>query len=98
MMDERKLERIIRAEALEAPILCGARRAGADSVVLERDGDTWTVYLSDERGAAYETTVRAFDSESDALEHVLVKLRQGEVARQALLRLTERQHSYGEIE
>ena len=76
MMDVSELRRIVHAEALDAPVLYGEGRLHDDAVVLERDGDAWRVYLVDEREAVIESTLRAFDNEPDALEHVLLKLRQ----------------------
>ena len=76
MMDVSELMRIVHAEALDTPVLYGEGRLHDDAVVLERDGDAWRVYLVDEREAVIESTLRAFDNEPDALERVLLKLRQ----------------------
>ena len=50
----------------------------------DRDGDGWTVYVVDERDAVIESTLRTFDSESEAVERVLLKLRQIAEARRSL--------------
>ena len=76
MMDVSELMRIVHAESLDTPVLYGEGRLHDDAVVLERDGDAWRVYLVDEREAVIESTLRAFDNEPDALERVLLKLRQ----------------------
>ncbi|WP_203136971.1 hypothetical protein [Microbacterium sp. JZ31] len=52
--------------------------------MLDRDGDQWAVYLVNERASMIESTLRRFDGESDALEHVLKKLRQVARARRSL--------------
>lgn len=76
VMDEAELMRIVVEEELDAPVMSGAGRRVADAVVLKRDGGAWKVYVSDERASPHATTIRMFDDESDALEHVLHKLRQ----------------------
>ena len=80
-MDTSELMQVVRAEGLDTPALYGVGRRHDDAVVLERDHDTWTVYLVNERNGVIESTLRTFDSESDALEHVLLKLRQVAKAR-----------------
>jgi len=90
-MDISELMRIVRDEGLDRPVLSGVGRLVNDAVVLDRDGDTWTVYLVDERHAVIESTLRTFDSESAALERVLLKLRQVAKARRSRAALlTER--------
>jgi len=82
-MDANELMRIVRAEGLDTPVLCGVRRLHNDAVVLDRDGDAWKVYLVDERDAVIGSTLRTFDNESDAFERVLLKLRQVAKARRS---------------
>ena len=84
MMDTSELLRIARAEGLGTPVLQGVGRRHDDAVVLDRDGDEWTVYVVDERDAVIESTLRTFDSESEAVERVLLKLRQIAEARRSL--------------
>jgi len=76
-MDVDELMRIVRDEDLEAPVICGVGQPRSEGVVLERDGTGWKVFVSDERGGVLGTTLRTFDDESEALEYVLEKLRQG---------------------
>ena len=83
-MNASELLRIARAEGLDTPVLHGVGRLHRDAVVLDRDGNRWTVYLVDERGAVIESTLRTFDSESEAVERVLLKLRQIAEARRSL--------------
>jgi len=82
-MDASELLRIVRAEGLDSPVLCGVGHRHDDAVVVDRDGSRWTVYLVDEREAVIESTRRTFDSESEALERVLLKLRQVAEARRS---------------
>lgn len=89
-MNADELMQIVRAEHLDTPVLYGVGPLHLDAVVLESDGATWTVYLVDERMQPFESTVRTFDSESAALEHVLRKLRQVEKARRSMAALSER--------
>jgi hypothetical protein len=83
-MNVDELMNVVRAEHLDTPVLYGVGRLHLDAVVLERDGATWKVYLTDERTQPFESTVRAFPSEPEALEHVLRKLRQVEKARRSV--------------
>lgn len=89
MMDAAQLMQIVRSEGLDTPVLYGAGRLHDDAVVLERDGDAWKVYLVDERDAVIPSTVRTFDSESEALERVLLKLRQVAKARRSRAALSD---------
>lgn len=75
-MDRIELARIIEAEALSNPALTTDERHRADAVVLEEGDGQWTVYLNSERGWPIGSTVRTFDNESEALDRVLLKLRQ----------------------
>lgn len=86
-MDVNELVQIVRAEGLDAPVLYGAGRLHRDAVVLERDDALCKVYLVDERHAVIESTLRAFESESDALERVLIKLRQVKKSNQSEQRI-----------
>ena len=83
MMDTSELLRVVRVEGLDTPVLNSVGRLYDDAVVLEHDRDVWKVYLVDERNAVIESTLRTFDSESDALERVLLKLRQIAKARRS---------------
>lgn len=76
-MDTNELMSIVHAEDLEVPVLYGVGPLQSEAVVLERDDAEWQVYVANERGGAIESTRRTFDNESDALEHVLRKVRQG---------------------
>ena len=84
MMDASDLMRIVRAEGLDTPVLHGVGRLHHDAVVLDRDGDRWTVHLVDERDAVIESSLRTFESESEAFERVLLKLRQVARARRSV--------------
>lgn len=88
-MDAGELMRIVDAEGLDKPVLYGVGGLHNDAVVLEREGDAWKVYLVDERHAVIESTLRTFDDESDALERVLLKLRQVAKARRSLAALSD---------
>ncbi|MFT3799076.1 hypothetical protein [Microbacterium sp.] len=74
---------IVEDEHLDVPVLNGVGRLQLDAVVLERRGDGWTAYLVDERAQPFETTVKTFVDESDALDYVLLKLRQVARARRS---------------
>ena len=76
-MDTNELMAIVRDENLETPVLYGAGTLRAEVFVLDRDASGWKVYVADERGGVIESTLATFDDESDALEHVLSKVRQG---------------------
>lgn len=87
------LMRVVRTEHLDVPVVSGAGRAVADSVVLDRIGEIWRVYVADERSAPWRTTLREFDDEPSALRHVLLKLRQVAAARVAMDALRARRAS-----
>jgi hypothetical protein len=89
VVDAGELMRMVRAEGLDAPVLDGVGRLHSDAVVLDRDGGSWTVHLVDERGAVIESTRGTFDTESEALERVLLKLRQVAAARRSLAALAD---------
>ena len=89
MMDAAELMRIVGADGLDTPVLYGVGRLHDDAVVLDRDGDAYVVYLVDERHAVIESTLRTFDNESDALERVLLKLRQVAKARRSRAALSD---------
>ena len=90
-MDVAELMRIVRSEGLETPILYGDAPLRNDAVVLEHAGAEWKVFLANERGGLHASTVRLFDSESDALEQVLLKARQSRKAKRSLESLERRQ-------
>ena len=90
-MDVAELMRIVESEKLETPILYGDAPLRNDAVVLERADSGWKVYLADERGGFHASTVKLFDSESVALDHVLLKARQSLKAKRSLESLERRQ-------
>jgi len=75
-MNITELMKIVHAEKLDAPILYGEGSPVPDAVVLKQNDKGLQVYVSDERAAAIGSTLKTFDNESEALEHVLLKLRQ----------------------
>jgi len=89
-MDVDELMAIVREERLDQPVLEGVGALRNEAVVLVREGDGWSVFLANERGGRVASTVREFENRSDALEHVLEKLRQTARAREAMARLRAR--------
>jgi hypothetical protein len=67
---------IVSEEGLDEPVLYGVGRIDSNSVILDRRGDQWRAWISDERGGGMGRTLQTFDNEPDALEDVLTKLRQ----------------------
>jgi len=92
-MDTSELMRIVREEDLETPILYGAGGYRAEAVALERDDAEWKVFVANERGGVMGSTLKTFDNESDALEHVLDKVRQGTKYHRAM---DARRHAAGD--
>lgn len=88
-MDLDELRQLVDEEGLDTPILYGTGRLHDDAVVLDRDGETWKVSLVDERHAVIPSTLRTFGSESDALERVLLTLRQVAEARRSRAALSD---------
>jgi hypothetical protein len=90
-MDVSELMTIVAAEDLDMPVIEGAGRLHLDAVVMQREGSSsWRVFLVDERHQPIAPTIRSFDSESDALEHVLRKLRQVQKSRRSMAALNAR--------
>lgn len=83
-MDTAELANVVHAEQLDTPVLYGVGHRHNDAVVLEREGAEWKVFIADERGGMWESTLRTFDSEADAIEHVLLKLRGLKKSRRAM--------------
>ncbi|MGH7218060.1 MAG: hypothetical protein ACREGE_01250 [Candidatus Microsaccharimonas sp.] len=77
-MNITELMNIVHAEKLDAPILYSKGTSTPDAVVLEHNTEGFRVYITDERAAMFESTLKVFDNESDAFEHVLLKLRQSQ--------------------
>lgn len=92
-MTVEELLRIVHEEGLDAPALDGVRPARADAVVLETHENTWRVFLVDERSNIHDSMLSEFDHESEALEHVLLKLRQVQRARRAMAAVRSAQNS-----
>jgi len=83
-----QLMRIVRDEDLATPVLYGSGPLVMDAVVLERNDGRWRAFISDERGSVMGRTEAFFNSESDALDYVLEKLRQDKAMRDAFARLS----------
>jgi hypothetical protein len=81
---------IVKAENLDTPVINGVGSLHLDAVVAEQTAGGWRVYLVDERDQVIAPTLRSFDDESRALEHVLRKLRQVAKSRQSMARLNAR--------
>jgi hypothetical protein len=75
-MTRDELKAVIAAEGLGNALFLDESSIDENSVVLEPHDGRWLVYLTIERAAVVPTTVREFDTEAEALDHVLVKLRQ----------------------
>ena len=88
-MNAGDLMQIVREEGLDTPVLYGAGRLHDAAVVLERDGDRYTVFLVDERHNPIRSTIRTYGDEAEALERVLLKLRQVAKARRSMAALSE---------
>lgn len=71
-----ELLQIIKTEQLDTPILYSDKGYSSDSVTLERNGEMWRAFITSERAWPIDKTIRTFDNEPEALEYVLLKLRQ----------------------
>lgn len=83
-MDTSELMKIVQDERLETPVLYGEGALRPEVGVLERDGSEWKAFVANERGGVMGSTLQTFDTESDALDHVLEKARQGTEYHRAL--------------
>lgn len=88
-MEIDELRRVVEEERLDSPVIYGEGGLHDDAVVLDREDDQWLVYLVNERASMIGSTLKKFGSESDALEHVLKKLRQVARARRSLAAITD---------
>ncbi|MDZ8171382.1 hypothetical protein [Microbacterium xanthum] len=75
-MNREDLLRIVEDEGLDTPIFDRSRDPEMDSVVIRQQDGAWSVFVSDERGYAFERTYREFASQPEALAYALAKLRQ----------------------
>lgn len=75
-MNRNELKAIIDDEGLIDAVFLDERSLREDSVVLERRESDWAVYLTSDRAGTVQTTFRTFATEEEALDHMLVKLRQ----------------------
>ena len=88
-MDLDSLRRDIELESLDTPVIYGDTERENDSIVLDRDGVEYKVFISNERGGMHKRTFRTFDNESDALAYTLELLRKSKKAEEALQSLKE---------
>ncbi|MCW4457018.1 hypothetical protein [Microbacterium sp. MPKO10] len=75
-MNRTQLKTIIVEEGFIDAVFLDEQPIREDSVVLERRESDWTVYLTIDRGMIVDTTFRTFTTEEQALNYMLVKLRQ----------------------
>lgn len=84
--------RIIELEGLMTPSLYG-EGSRKDTVVLERDNQEWLVYVTDQYESTVAKTQRAFTTESEALEYVVMKLREKQKANWSLRELFKKKRT-----
>jgi hypothetical protein len=70
------LEKIIKEENLDGANICNAASLKPYEVVITQEDGTWKVYNTDER-ASLIGVVSCFDSEAEACEDFIKKLRLG---------------------
>lgn len=75
-MNRAQLKAVITEEGLIDALFLDEQPLREDSVVLERRESDWAVYLTIDRGMIVDTTFRTFTTEEQALNYMLVKLRQ----------------------
>lgn len=69
--------RLAEQEALEGFVFLDEQAVRENTVVMERRDAGIAVYLTNERAGIEQKTLRLFDTEAEALAHMLHKLRQG---------------------
>lgn len=74
-MKRRDAERIIREEQLISHSFFEHRQDASDEMVIRKAAGKWNVYATDERAAKISDGERTFDSEEDALENFIRRLR-----------------------
>lgn len=75
-MNRTELKTSIKEECLIDAVFLDEQSIKEDAVVLERRERDWAVYLTIDRAMVVQTTFRTFETEEEALDHMLVKLRQ----------------------
>lgn len=75
-MNRTQLKTIIAEEGFIDAVFLDEQSLREDSVVLKRRESDWAAYLTIDRGLIVDTTFRAFTTEEQALDDMLVKLRQ----------------------
>ncbi|GAB3277993.1 hypothetical protein GCM10027426_15870 [Microbacterium lacusdiani] len=83
-MNRAELKKIIADEGLVDALFLDEESIDEDAVVFEPRGSEWAVYLTIERATVVPATFRTFTDESEALEYMLLKLRQSARARELL--------------
>lgn len=71
-------------EALQGYRFFEDRPYKADEVVIAYSNKTWQVYVTSERCAMIESTLDIFESESEALESFIDRLRADKILRELL--------------
>ena len=71
--------KIIQEVSLQGYILCEERENRENEVVLKKENEKWIVYVTDERASKITKSVDKYNTESEAIEDFIERLRADKV-------------------
>ena len=84
-VDELNVEparKIIQEESLQGYNLCEERENRENEVVLKKENEKWIVYVTDERASKIINSVDKYNTEAEAIEDFIERLRADKVLRE----------------
>lgn len=74
--------KIIQKEGLQGYNLCEERENRENEVVIKKENETWIVYVTDERASKITNSVDKYNTETEAIEDFIERLRADKVLRE----------------
>ena len=74
--------KIIQEEGLQCYNLCEERENRENEVVLKKENEKWIVYVTDERASKNINSVDKYNTEAEAIEDFIERLRADKVLRE----------------
>lgn len=74
--------KIIQKEGLQSYNLCEKRENRENEVVIKKENETWIVYVTDERASKITNSVDKYNTETEAIEDFIERLRADKVLRE----------------
>lgn len=76
--------KIIQEEGLQGYNLCEERENRENEVVLKKENEKWIVYVTDERASKIINSVDKYNTEAEAIEDFIERLRADKGKRQTM--------------